>query len=104
LIKHKRNLRKLWQVSRDLACKTALNWVGKTIKRMTPRKTLERWETKVGNCEVTPHVVWPIAKLLMKKDGPKTPTAVHGHLGITYHPNEKANVIADCLKKPVHFS
>jgi hypothetical protein len=34
----------------------------------------------------------------MKKDGPKAPTAVHGPLGITCHPNEKPNVTADCLK------
>jgi hypothetical protein len=31
----------------------------------------------------------------MKRDGPKEATAVHGTLGITYHPNEKANVIED---------
>jgi hypothetical protein len=69
-----------------------------TIKRMTRRKTLKWRETKVGNCEVTPHVLWPIAKSLLKRDGPKTPTAIHGSLGITYQPNEKANVIADCLE------
>jgi hypothetical protein len=34
----------------------------------------------------------------MKRDGPKAPTAIHGPLGITYHPNEKANVIADSLE------
>jgi hypothetical protein len=34
----------------------------------------------------------------MKMDGPKAPAAVHGLLGITYHPNEKANVIADYLE------
>jgi hypothetical protein len=34
----------------------------------------------------------------MKRDGLKAPTAVHGPLGITYHPNEKANAIADCLE------
>jgi hypothetical protein len=34
----------------------------------------------------------------MKRDGPKTPAAVHGPLGITYYPNEKANVIADSLE------
>jgi hypothetical protein len=89
LIKHKRRLRKLWQVTRDPACKTALNWVAKTIKRMTRRKAFERWETKVRNCEVTPQAVWRIAKSLMKRDGPKEPAAIHGPLGITYHPNEK---------------
>jgi hypothetical protein len=34
----------------------------------------------------------------MKRDGPRAPTAVHGPLRITYHPNEKANVTADCLE------
>jgi hypothetical protein len=47
----------------------------------------------VGNksmeCEVTPEALLPIAKLLMKRDEPKVPTAVHGPLDITYHPNEK---------------
>jgi hypothetical protein len=33
----------------------------------------------------------------MKRDGPKAPTAVHGPLGITYHPNRKADMIVDCL-------
>jgi hypothetical protein len=65
---------------------------------MTRRKALERWETKVGNCEVSPQALWPIAKSLMKRVGSKVPTAVHGHLGITYHPNEKASATADCLE------
>jgi hypothetical protein len=34
----------------------------------------------------------------MKRDGPKAPTAVHGPLGIMYHPNEKSSAIADCLE------
>jgi hypothetical protein len=34
----------------------------------------------------------------MKTDEPVVPTAVHGPLGITYNPNEKANAIADCLE------
>jgi hypothetical protein len=34
----------------------------------------------------------------MQRDGPNTPTAIHGPLGITYHPNKKANLIADCLE------
>jgi hypothetical protein len=65
---------------------------------MTLRKTLERWETRIGNCEVTPHAIWPIAKSLMKRDGPKAPTAIHGLLGLKYHPLEKASAIADCLE------
>jgi hypothetical protein len=65
---------------------------------MNRRRSPERWETKVGNCEVVPQAEWPIAKSLMKRDGPKAPTAVHGPLRITYHPYEKANEIADCLE------
>jgi hypothetical protein len=34
----------------------------------------------------------------MKRDGPKAPTADHVPLGTTYHPDEKANVIADYLE------
>jgi hypothetical protein len=65
---------------------------------MTRRKAFERWETKVGNCEVTPQALWPIPKSLMKRDGPKAPTAVYDPLGAIYHPNEKANAIAHCLE------
>jgi hypothetical protein len=56
---------------------------------MTHRKALEWWEIKVGNCEVTPQALWSIAKLLMEKDGPKAPTAVHGPLEITYQQTRK---------------
>jgi hypothetical protein len=65
---------------------------------MTRRKALERWETKVHNCEVTPQALWPIAKSPMKRDGSNASIAIHGPLGITYQPNETANVIADCLE------
>jgi hypothetical protein len=33
----------------------------------------------------------------MKRDGPKAPTAIRGPYGLTFHPLEKANAIADCL-------
>jgi hypothetical protein len=42
-----------------------------------------RWETKVGNCEVTSQALCPVVKLLIKMDGSKVPTAVHGPLGNT---------------------
>jgi hypothetical protein len=71
------------EVKETVACITAVNWVARTIRRMTRRKVLERWETKLGNCEVTPQAMWPIAKSLMKRGGPKALTAVHGPLGIT---------------------
>jgi hypothetical protein len=34
----------------------------------------------------------------MKRDGLKEPTALHGPLGITYHPKETANAIVGCLE------
>jgi hypothetical protein len=33
---------------------------------MTHKKELERWETKIGNTEVTPQAIWPIAKSLLR--------------------------------------
>jgi hypothetical protein len=78
LLKHKRRVRKLWQGTRDPACKTAVNWAKKSIRRMTRRKAFERWETKINNIEVTPQAIWSIAKSLLKRDGPRAPTAIHG--------------------------
>jgi hypothetical protein len=81
----------------------AVNWVAKTIRQTTHRKALVRWETKLWNCDVTHQAPWPISKSLMKRDGPKAPTTVHGPLGITYHLTRKKR---DCelLRKLVHIS
>jgi hypothetical protein len=65
---------------------------------MTRKKALERWETKVGNAEVTPQAIWPIAKSLLTREGPRAPTAIHGASGLKFLPSEKANAIADCLE------
>jgi hypothetical protein len=65
---------------------------------MTRKKALEWWETKISNTEVTPQAIWPIAKSLLKIDGPGAPTAIHGPSGLKFHPSEKANTFADCLK------
>jgi hypothetical protein len=54
---------------------------------MTRKKALERWETKIGNCEVTPQSIWPI------------PTAIDGPLGLKFILLEEADAIADCLEK-----
>jgi hypothetical protein len=75
LLKQKQRLRKLWQETRDPACKTAVNWVTNAIRRMTRRRALERWETKIANTDVTSQAIWPIVKSLMKRDGAKEPTA-----------------------------
>jgi hypothetical protein len=98
LLRPKQRLRNLWQETRDPACKAAVNWVSKAIRRMTRKKALERWETKISNAEVTPQAIWPIAKSLLKRDGPRAPTAIHGALGLKLIPSEKANAIADCLE------
>jgi hypothetical protein len=88
----------LWQGTRDPACKTAVNLVTKLIRRKTSRKALERWETNINNSEVTPQAIWPIAKSLLKRVGPRAPTAIHGASGLKFHPLDKANAIADSLE------
>jgi hypothetical protein len=57
LLKQKQRLRELWQETRDQACKAAVNRVVKSIRRLTRRKALERWENKIANCEATPQAV-----------------------------------------------
>jgi hypothetical protein len=37
-------------------------------------------------------------KSLTNRHGPRAPTAIHGLLGLKYHPVDKANAIADCLE------
>jgi hypothetical protein len=98
LLKHKQRLRKLWKDTRDPACKTAVNWVTKTIRRIARKRALERWETKIENCEVTPQAIRPIAKSLTKRGEPKATTAIHDPLCIVFYQNEKANVIANYLE------
>jgi hypothetical protein len=63
-----------------------------------PKKAPERWETKIGNSEVTPQAVWPIAKSLIKRDGPNVQTSIYSPLGLKFRPLQKANAIADCLE------
>jgi hypothetical protein len=75
LLKYKKRMRKLWQQTRDLGCKKTVNWVSKSIRRMTPKKALERWETKLANTELTPPAIWPIAKSLTNRDGPRAAPA-----------------------------
>jgi hypothetical protein len=70
----RQRLRKLWHETRDPACKTTLNWVTKTIRRMA-RMKVERWKIKkINNCDVTPRAVWLLAKSLTKRDRLKAPS------------------------------
>jgi hypothetical protein len=65
---------------------------------MTRKKALERWETKIGNTEVTPQAIWPIAKSLLKRDGTRAPIAIHGSSGLKFHPSEKAKQLLTVWK------
>jgi hypothetical protein len=65
---------------------------------MTRKKALERCETKVGNAEDTSQAIWPFAKSLLTRDGPRSPSAIRGASGLKFLPWEKANAIADCLE------
>jgi hypothetical protein len=65
---------------------------------MVRKRALERWETKLANCEVTPQAVWPVAKSLTKEGGPKAPSAIQGPLSPIFYPFDKANIISDCLE------
>jgi hypothetical protein len=42
--------------------------------------------------------IWPIAKSLQKRHEPSARTAIHGPLGLNFHPSEKANAISYCLE------
>jgi hypothetical protein len=97
---HKRKLIKLLQETRDPACKTAVNWVTRNITRMVPKRALERLETKLANCEVTPQAIWPVAKSLTKRGGPKASSAIHSPLGPLFYPISEANN-RRLLRKPV---
>jgi hypothetical protein len=49
LLEYKRKFGKLWQETRDPACKTAINWVTRNIRRMVRKKHLkegkQNWQT-----------------------------------------------------------
>jgi hypothetical protein len=68
---------------------------------MTRRKAIEQCETKIGNYEVTPQAVWPIAISHLKGGGPRASTVILGPLGLKCHLLEKANKVADCVQN--HF-
>jgi ADP-heptose:LPS heptosyltransferase len=87
----------LWQETRE-ARKTVVNWVTKLIRRMTRNRALGPRKTKIDNTEVTRQAIWPIAKSLLKRAGPRALTAIHGSSDLTFHLPEKANAIADCLE------
>jgi hypothetical protein len=86
LLKHKQGLRILWDETWDPECKTAVNWVTRTIRRIARKRALERWKTR-QKIKVTPKAIWPIAKPLTKRVEPKATTAIYGPLGPVFYPN-----------------
>jgi hypothetical protein len=62
---------------------------------MTRKKTLERWDTRLGNCEVTPQAIWSTARALLYRDAPRAPTVFHGYSGLRFLPKIK---LTDCLE------
>jgi hypothetical protein len=65
---------------------------------LTRKKALGRRKTKISNTEVTHQAIWAIAISLLKNDGQKAPTSIHGASGLKFHRSEKANAIAGCLE------
>jgi hypothetical protein len=63
---------------------------------MVWKRMPERWETKLANCKETPQAIWPTAKSLAIRGGPKAPSAIHDPACSTSYPMDKANIIADC--------
>lgn len=43
--------------------------------------------------------IWPTAKSLTNRGGPKAPYIIHGPLGPMFYPIDKTNIIADCFQK-----
>jgi hypothetical protein len=104
LLKHRRKtVGKLWQETRAPACKMAVNWATRNVRRMVRKRSLERWGTELANSEVTPREIWPIAKSLIKWGRQKAPLAIHGPLGPIFYPIDKVRVIADCLENLMAF-
>jgi hypothetical protein len=65
---------------------------------MTRRKVLKRREKIISNCEVIPEAIWHIVMSLMKRDGLKVPTAIHGPLGLKYQHLDKATTTVNCVE------
>jgi hypothetical protein len=59
-----------------------------------PKKGTSTVGKKISSAEVTPQAIWSIAKSLLKRDGPRAPTAIHGASGLKFHPSDKANAVA----------
>jgi len=52
----------------------------------------------MGNSDVTPQAIWPIARALLNRSAPKAPTVIHAYYGLKLLTYDKANAIADCLE------
>jgi hypothetical protein len=75
-----------------------INWVAKTIRGITRRKGTRTTENE--SRKLWGHTLSCVAygEIAYEKGWTKGPNHCHGPLGITCHPNEKANAITDCLE------
>jgi uncharacterized protein YlaI len=52
----------------------------------------------MGNCEVTPQAICPMARAMLNRNAAKVTTAFHGYSDLKFLPYNKANAIAECLE------
>jgi hypothetical protein len=74
----------------------AVNWVAKTIRRMTHRKALERWETKVGSVAY--------CEMIYEKGWTKGTNYYSWTFRNDIPPEEKSQRDCGLFRKPVHIS
>jgi hypothetical protein len=96
-LRHKQGLRKLRHETRAPACKTAVNWVTKTVWRLTRRKALERGGNKNTKLLSYTSSYRTDCESRFESGWTRVPTTFHSPLGLNYHPLEKANVTAGLL-------
>jgi hypothetical protein len=98
LLKHKTRLRKLWQETRDSVCKKEFNLISKTIRCMTRKRALERWESKITNSSYTSGNL-AYCEVLNKQGWTKGTNCYSRSFWNKISSTRKANAIADCLEK-----
>jgi hypothetical protein len=64
-----------------------VKWATETIRRIAQKRALERWNTKIENCEVTRKSIWPVEKSLTKLGELNATTAIHDPLGPVFYKN-----------------
>jgi hypothetical protein len=96
---HNQKLRSTKEMRAEVqSCKTELNWVTKSIRRMTRKKSLERWKTKTGKSKFTPQALWSTAKSFLSREGPRALTAFQSQ---SYIKTERQSASLSWNKAPI---